>query len=287
MDENYRILVPRVSEDYKGFRFGVREVVGTESQPLLDVIETQLAAESARPSLSALELIELGSVYLNEQRCLNSGRHISFGDKIRIHTAPRRYLKPESLRSRIQQEDSTYLVIDKPAGLPASPEVDNFQENLISYLEEELGQTLFLVTALDPESSGPVVIAKSSSAFETLKEAFKGNQIQRLVAAFVSTRVELGVHDSGIEILSCEERNAETTTIAEGSSTWTVIGSPLQSYYRLEIRLLGARPLDMRRALADLCAPIIGDQTNGSLFETRLTETNKSTPAFKVISFQF
>ena len=276
------------------FRFGAREHVASGAASLLEFIEHRLSEESPRPALSSLELVELGSVHINEERCLNPDRRLKPGDKVRIHTSPRRYSKPENLRSRIRQEDSEVFVIEKPGGLPSSPEVDNIKENLLSFLEEDFGQHLYLVTALDTESSGLVVIAKTSSGYEKLKTAFRENRIKRIIAAFVEHAVPIGLHDNGVKVLSCEPRLGATSVVTEGQMSWELkpVGTQIDnaevlSHYRLEIELSEARPLEMRQTLSKLGSPILGDRTHGSKYETISTETGKKTPAFQVTGFYF
>ncbi len=276
-----------------GFRYGVRHVTPVSPILLLDFVSEQMLKES-NPPLSALELIEMGSVYVDNERCLMTDRSLKVGADVRIHTSPRRYPCPKDLRERIVSETAESLVVDKPAGLPVHALVDNVQENLKSYLEDLRGETLFITHRLDVETSGLVLFAKTAEAQARFNQAFVDGTVKRTYMAYVENSVAPGeyVHymepspkapkhvsaietagwqRCGLNVLSCTMMKGETSVISEGRTTWELTNSEhIDKYYLLQIQLQTGRPQQIRAQLAVLGAPIIGDTSYKS--KLHLTE---------------
>lgn len=269
---------------YKGFRPGVRTIVNRKPTTLLEFTVDQLAKAPAASQLSALELIELGSVYVNEDRILNPNRRLDPNDEVRIHTDPRRFTPPSDLSARILTETEEFILFDKPAGLPVEPLIDNVKENLISFLEDLRGQRFYLVHRLAPESEGLLLIAKSNAAAARISRAFAEGRVKRIYAAYVESPVS---SESDIRILNTAKLDAETNILSEGRTTWMIKGDSVKVSYRLEIEFTSSRPKDVRAFLASQGAPVIGDQTHGSCYELIDATTGKSAMAFKAISLSF
>ena len=284
--------------DFKGFRPGVRIAKATKTALLLDLVEAELAkarAASALTPLSALELIELGAVHVDDARSLKPDRAVNEGSAVRIHVDPRRFNCPSDLASRILAEDAESLLVEKPADLPVEPTVDNVKENLVSFLEDARGQSLFLVHRLAPESEGLLLLAKNQAAANSLARAFAESGVRRVYAAYTEAPVALGEHLVGptspeaaslrvsLRVLACEERQAATGFLSEGRANWVVEGEPLARFHRVEIESRHARPKEVRLALAERGAPVIGDRLQGSHRELKDADTGKATMAFRTI----
>ncbi len=290
---------------YRGYSYGVRHLVANESLTLLDFVDRQLALEGERPELTALELIELGSIYVNDERCLNVARALEANDSVRIHTKPRRYSKPAELMNRIVSETDDVLIVDKPAGLPVHALVDNIKDNLISFLEEARGGHLFITHRLDVETSGLLLLAKNPAAQTRLNKGFADGTIKRVYAAYTEAAVSLGGHihfmeptptapkkvdtDSregwlhcSLTVLSCERQMAATNVITEGRTTWQ-ISDAVGDFFRLTIELATGRPQQIRAQLAALGAPILGDVKYGSPLTVIDSETEKTAVALRAI----
>ncbi len=277
--------------EYKGFRQGVRSVICQKASPLLEFVVSQGALAQASPgitsTLGALELLEIGSVYLNDERCFSPVRLVREGDQVRIHLAPRRFVLPSDLLSRIIAENEDSIVVDKPVGLPCDATVDNAKENLLSFLEELRGQRFFLTHRLSPESEGLMLIAKSEGAAEQIKGAFSQGRVQRRSVAFVETAMKIGEHavpGGVIEILSCETCLGATNLLSEGRTTWQVEGAPIEVCYRLEVEFAQPRPKEVRSFLASCGAPIVGDRVFGSRYDVVDSSTQKAALAFLTTS---
>ncbi len=99
----------------------------------------------------------------------------------------------------ILYEDSSLLVVDKPAGMAthgfSGRETETLANFLISVRPElwRVGKSRWepgLVHRLDRETSGLVLIAKTQPVFEDLRNQFRGRQIQKQYLALVWGKTE-------------------------------------------------------------------------------------------------
>lgn len=263
-----------------GFRPHVIERHVDHPSTLLDFVSSELARTSRGPDLTVLELVEIGAVYVNDERSLNPARLLRTGDRVRIHASPRRFAVPSDLHDRLVSESGDWLVVEKPAGLPTEATVDNLRENLISALEDARRQSFFPVHSLESESTGLVLIAKSPEAQTRLKRAFAEGSLRRTYAVYVEATPLIDRMD-GFRIAARESRQGETSVLTEGRTSWS-IDPTITKYERLEIEATMLRPAELRETLARAGAVVIGDKKHGSSFTA--LENEKATPALKVIS---
>lgn len=213
------------------------------------------------------ELLKLGSIYLNEVRVENLFSTVCSGDHLRIHTQPRRYSKPEHLRSRIVETTEEFYVINKPCGLPVHSQVDNSRENLITFLEEELREELFVTHRLDIETSGCLLVARTLSARSAINRLFREHLIGKHYVAQVEKFVEpqTYVHfmkpsfTAPKEISSTEQEGWLRCELKVVSCNRNSDG-----HFDLLIQLITGRPQQIRAQLAYLSSPILGDKKYGS-----------------------
>jgi 23S rRNA-/tRNA-specific pseudouridylate synthase len=267
--------------EHKTFRQGVRAIVCERPMSLIDLVDFTLEQEKTRPPLTPLELIELGSLWVNEQRMLNPALMLTQGDEVRIHTLPRRFQQPKDLLERILAEDEDSLLIEKPAGLPAEPLPDNARENLVSFLEDVRGQSFFSTHRLEAESEGLMLIAKTLEAQSRLRKAFADGSIRRRYVAFVES-LPAQEPEPSMRIVSTDKLEARTNVITERRSSWEIEGKPLDLIYRLEIEFTSLRPKEVRQRLAALGSPVIGDEAHGS--RCRLVDVSSGKPAMAFIA---
>ncbi len=265
------------------FRQGVRTKTCDSPKTLLEFVAEVLTHETPPPPLSALELIEIGAVYVDDSRSLFAARPLKAGDPVRIHTQPRRFTLPADLADRITSETEDTLTIEKPAGLPSAPTVDNVRENLLSFVEDLRSQQLFLTHRLENETAGLVLLAKNASAAESIKQAFADGQMIRRYVVYLEGPIATGAKGD-VQVHSCLEQRAPTSLLTEGRTTWSVEGAPLEVTYRVELEVQKLRPKELRELLKEQRAPIVGDEMSGS--QTRLTEleTGKKGYALKTIA---
>jgi 23S rRNA-/tRNA-specific pseudouridylate synthase len=282
--KNRQQLTQKQNPSKASFRFGVLTSICEKNATFLTEFVAEKIANQAECQLNALELIELGAIYINGVRCLNPSYSLTRNDQVRIHSVPRRFQRPPDLRERVVEETEDYLIVDKPCGLPTDPTVDNLKENLRSYCEDAFHQNLFTVNSLEIESDGLIVLTKNQIFREQLSKAFRDGVVKRVYAVFTLVPLPFPV-DSPFSILSSEERKGETSLICEGRKTWIIAGTSLASYHRTLIEFSHLRPKELRNQLAALGIFILGSPE--SKVPIQDMQTGQSTLAFTPMTLKF
>lgn len=106
-----------------------------------------------------------------------------------------------AIRIPLLHEEPTFLVIDKPAGMPVHPldaeETDTVVNGLLAAYPELAGigpDPLFpaVVHRLDAETSGVMVAARDAKTYEGLRRQFKERKVTKKYVAMVGGRVADG-----------------------------------------------------------------------------------------------
>jgi 23S rRNA pseudouridine1911/1915/1917 synthase len=246
----------------RGAEYGVVHGEAIRAGALLSILSREFMIEDSR----AGDLIELGSVYVNENRTIDREATVESGSRIRVHLEPRRYRVP-ALRERIVQTYPDFYVVDKPSGLPTHALVDNRIENLISGLSIQLGESLFITHRLDIETSGLLIVARNPEAAARVNALIASKAIRRFYRAETSNPVSLGRHIHYLE----PSPNAPKRVSVDPHPDWKRCElevlrctSKANDGFEVEIELHTGRSQQIRAQLAAMNAPIDGDRAYGS-----------------------
>lgn len=168
-------------------------------------------AVSAAAGISVAEaknLIHLGAVYhLDNNKTSQSlvpdglertliDKNVNDHDVLRFYPSPRRYPFASDIEwsDRILVETDDFLVIDKPAGLPCHPTVDNFRENILVSLEQSKASTslvcdtlnFYLPHRLDVDTSGILFVAKNKDTVKWVNRAIKLKRTRKVYRALLA-----------------------------------------------------------------------------------------------------
>ena len=180
----------------------------------------------------------------------------------------------------IVYEDDFFMAVNKPAPLPVHP-VGRFKEkSLLSLLKKDrdaAGSELRIVNRLDSETSGLVIVAKSSEAAGKFGLLFEKRCVEKEYQAVVlghpaalkgSIRISLGT----------ETRNFQHVRVSdpEGQDAWTDYEVLKESggYALLKIIPHTGRTHQIRAHMALMGHPIAGDKIyiDSSIFERYVRE---------------
>lgn len=218
------------------------------------------------PDESAIaEWFDYGCIYVNGKR-QRDDIDLQREQVVRLHTRRKRYAENvKEIRPRIVFDESEFLVLDKPAGLPTHPTLDNFRDNAKFRLESELGVPLFTTHRLDVPTAGLLLFAKTPEAQRVLNKSFSLGRVEKIYRCLNAKSAPLGLHT---HFINPDERVPRPIQAAEVPGWWRVQMEILKRAehprgYWHEIKLLTGKTHQIRTQMAFLGAPILGDSIYG------------------------
>jgi 23S rRNA pseudouridine1911/1915/1917 synthase len=239
------------------------------------------------------QLILAGEVSVNGRTIKDPEHRVKPGDSFTVRVPPPKKAKPgaEKIPLDVVYEDKEVIVIDKPAGLVVHPAPGNRSGTLVNALIAHCGKSLSgiggerrpgIVHRLDKETSGLLVVAKSDIAHRSLAAQFadhgKSGGLQRRYLALVwglpsplqgtidqpigrdpRSRVKMSVRSGGRHAIT----RYKVRKIFKGRD-----GKPLASLVECELET--GRTHQIRVHLAKIGHPLLGDETYGKGFQSRV-----------------
>jgi 23S rRNA pseudouridine1911/1915/1917 synthase len=237
----------------------------------LDKGIAQLVPELSRARVK--RAIELGAVRVNGRR-MPKGGTLSEGDAVRIdvaQVADTPATGSPGAPLKIILETPQVVIVDKPAGQATAPirpaEVGTLVNAVLGHFPElvPLGPDAFIghsarepgiIHRLDTETSGAVVVARTATAFETLKAALRGGRLDKRYLLLCAGQ---GLADEGSiefpltnhpkdqrrvyacihprDVMRYEPRPAETRyRVLQRAGTWALVEASVGKALRHQIR---------------------------------------------------
>lgn len=246
----------------QGFEYGVKHFANSSRGNLVELIAAALEITQTEVEF----LLNLGAIYVNNQR-QNTDLLIEADQSFRVHTKPRRFNCQLDWRARVIFESSSFVVLNKPSGIPSHPSVDNKIENALTQLALALDTTLHVTHRLDTLTEGLIVYGKTNYFVKSFNQQLQSHQIEKKYCALVdcvdalptkvihymepSPRAPKKVSQSAIENwVYCELEILQQKKQLD--STW------------VKLNLLTGRTHQIRAQLSNLGAPLLGDSLYGS-----------------------
>jgi 23S rRNA pseudouridine1911/1915/1917 synthase len=279
-------------------------VTEDDGKKRLDVFLAERIDDLSRSQIK--KQIEEGRVYVNGKQAsvhhfLKSGDVVEFqgtGNKAQGTEKQRKTIHADKTNPvsripnpelRILEETPDWIVVYKPCGILMHPDHDHEEGTLIDAVVEhapeiaKVGEDPMrpgIVSRLDKDVSGLVVIAKTQAAFESLKRQFAQHSVQKTYTALVYGEMEQEEGDIKFRIARSTSK-ARMSAIPEGSdagqAAWTHYET--QERFRdaslLKVEIFSGRTHQIRAHLFAAGHPIVGDILYQPKSIKRKIETNR------------
>ena len=226
---------PKVLQDFLALKFSLSRRTAKAMIDGRSVWVNRKCVWIARFALRTGDLVEIPSLVVK------GARKQSGGEDARRETKDVRHV-------RVLWSNESYLVCDKPAGLVSCDDPKSVETIL---REQEKIPTLEAVHRLDRDTTGCLMFAKNHAAFLAAVEVFKTHKVSKVYHAVATGSFKYAhqVIDSPID-----GQPAVSKVTREGASADASF---------LRIRIETGRTNQIRKHLASVRAPIVGDRVFG------------------------
>ncbi|MCP4372308.1 MAG: RluA family pseudouridine synthase [Deltaproteobacteria bacterium] len=246
----------------------------------LDVVVASVISDCSRSY--AAKLIVEGHIHVQGEN-KKPGYKVKAGEKIKAKVpAPTSAIfEPEPIEIEILFEDEHLIVINKRAGIVVHPAPGHYSGTLVNALLHhcpDIGTISGeirpgIVHRLDKDTSGTLVIAKSSIIHEALSKQFKSRTIKKEYLALVhgemafdsgSINLPIGRHPVHRKQMSTKSKKGR-----EAETLWE-IRERFKNATFIKIQLKTGRTHQIRVHCAAINHPVVGDRVYG----TKKVESN-------------
>jgi len=235
----------------------------------------------------ARKLIVAGAVYLNGKRVRIASKELIPGARIEAYVDVNRLYSDETSKDRafemtlerILFEDEYLIVVNKPAGLPTQPTLDEARDNLFAALKRYLTKEgepepyLALHHRLDRDTSGVVLFVKGREANAGVAEFFSKHLAQKTYNALThgaKAGVKVPEHwtiENYLGKARIAGKRAKFTAVRSGgdhAQTEFQLLERLTRGFWVEARPITGRTHQIRVHLSEYGLPILGDSFYGA-----------------------
>jgi len=225
-------------------------------------------------SKSALADIKFkgGFISVNDQE-VNVRYSLKTADRVRIEfppEVPSEGMKGEEIPLSIIYEDEYLLVVNKPPGMNTIPSREHpygsLASGLIGYYEKNgISATTHIVTRLDRDTSGLVLIAKHSHIHHLFSKQQRSGGVKRSYEAFAKGFVEQGDGMIDAPISRKPDSIIEREVHPDGQYACTLfkVNKRYEGFTHMKLWLKTGRTHQIRVHMSYLGHPLLGDTLYG------------------------
>jgi 23S rRNA pseudouridine1911/1915/1917 synthase len=248
-----------------------------DSHEVGDRVDKCAAARLAGEGVSrgdVLRAIDNDALRVNG-RAVKASYRVRAGDRVELELPLPELSEalPEDIAIDVVFEDESVLVVNKPAGLVVHPARGHASGTLVNAVlfhhaveDDEAPERPGIVHRLDRDTSGVMVIAKTSLARERLKAQFQAHTIERVYEAIAVGVIDRALTFDTLYNRHPTERMRFSSRVREGKRACTHV-TPVESFgaeaTRVECRLETGRTHQIRVHLSDNGHALLGDAMYG------------------------
>ncbi|MDQ0215647.1 23S rRNA pseudouridine1911/1915/1917 synthase [Oikeobacillus pervagus] len=208
----------------------------------------------------------------NVRYLLSTGEHLNviFPPEI-----PSEQMMSEEIQLNILYEDDDLIVVDKPAGMNTIPSREHPHGSLANaligyYDQQQLQRAPHIVTRLDRDTSGLVLIAKHRHVHHLLSEMQKKNEIKRVYEALAEGvfKETMGKIEQPIGRKTTSIIEREVREDGQYACTHYRVKQQFKDFALIQLHLKTGRTHQIRVHLSYIHHPLVGDDLYGG--STRL-----------------
>lgn len=269
---------PWINTDEDTFTFVITE---QNHDVRLDQFLARMLEDFSRSRITAA--IKTGSVTVNEN-LVKPGCRLRVDDTVSGTITIERTLsspEPQQIEFTVLIEDASFIVLSKPPGLVVHPGSGNHDHTLVNGLLyryrdiEQIGDNdrPGIVHRLDKDTSGAMVVARTSRAHGELVKQFKDRVVEKTYLALVH-----GIPDEKngriIAPIGRHPVNRQKMAVREYGGRYAVSNwRCVKSYNRhtlVEVTIETGRTHQIRVHMAHIGFPVVGDRVYGSHRDNKL-----------------